>query len=112
MLPEADEKCLFGGANEFLPPFTLPKLEQPDVPGDEFATELATFQTVIAHAHAEAEEQKELPAVAGQLDAQHEGEMVAALSQVQELAVRQHPAYLWVPKSSPGPLARDDGLAT
>jgi hypothetical protein len=57
------------------------KLEQLDVDGDEFATEFATLQKAVI-AHAEAEEHKELPAVAGDLDAQQVDEMVRALREV------------------------------
>lgn len=61
------------------------KLEQLDLEGDEFATEFATFQKAVI-AHAEAEEHEELPAMAGDLDAQQVGEMVAALKEVPGLA--------------------------
>ncbi|MHB1774047.1 MAG: hemerythrin domain-containing protein [Acidimicrobiales bacterium] len=63
----------------------IAKLEQLDVDGEEFATEFATFQKAVI-AHAEAEEHKELPAVAGDLDAQQVGKMVAALKEVPGIA--------------------------
>jgi len=61
------------------------RLEQLEVTSEEFASEFATFEKAVI-AHAEAEEHKELPAVAGRLDARQEHEMVAALSQVAGLA--------------------------
>lgn len=60
-------------------------LEQLDIASEAFAAEFATFAKAVM-AHADAEEHKELPAVAGRLDAGQEAEMVAALSEVAVLA--------------------------
>lgn len=57
------------------------KLEHMDITSGQFATGFAALQTSVI-AHAEAEEHQELPAVAGDLDATQQREILAALTQV------------------------------
>jgi hypothetical protein len=61
------------------------KLEKLDVDSEEFTVGFLTLQNAVI-AHAEAEEHKELPAIAGAIDASQQQQIAAALAQVGELA--------------------------
>lgn len=61
------------------------KLEQLDVDSEEFTAGFLTLQKAVI-AHAEAEEHKELPAIAAAIDASQQQQIAAALAQVGELA--------------------------